>query len=140
MANPKDPRLVGLIGDPSIAGMDQNGGFTQQDVNAEGMKQKGRLPTSLVELRQGLDNRRASMVHPEDRSGMMGSQAGHAQPQPQKQLTPDQMMAMAKAMLDNTAAQSQGSSLNQRDASGSQVTDASGAKLPDWLVREQEGR
>ncbi len=92
-----------------------------------------------------------SGVHPSDLQGMMGTSAAHAEPkpqaapvqhaQPQQRLqSPDELMAMAHQMLDSQAAQPQGSSISPRDASGSQVTDANGQKLPDWLVRQQEGQ
>ncbi len=129
----QDPRLVGLIGDPKIAGMDTNGGFTQQDVNAEGLRQKGRLPTTLTELRQGLDNRarQASMVHPQDRQGMAGTVAAHAQPT--RQPTPDELLAQANAMMESqhnqhAASLAAGPSQSPRDASGRQ--------LPSWLTQE----
>ncbi len=86
-----------------------------------------------------------SMVHPDDRAGMMSTSAAHAQPRPQaapqqRMQSPDELMAMAHQMLDSQAAQTQGSSISPRDASGSQVTDTNGQKLPDWLVRQQEGQ
>lgn len=101
-----DPKLVGLIGDPSIAGMDQGGGFTKQDVESEGRRQKGRLPTTLVELQQGLDNRAAQ--HPDDLKGMMGSYGAHVR-QATRRPTDDELMAKALEMLDTQGNQHQAS-------------------------------
>lgn len=92
-----------------------------------------------------------SATHPDDRAGMMGTSVAqavpkaapvqHAAPQMPRQQSPEELMAFAHQMLDAQAAQTQGgSSISPRQETGQMVTDTNGQKLPDWLVREQEGR
>jgi hypothetical protein len=126
----KDARLLGLIGDPSIAGMDHSGGFTQQDVIAEGRRQKGRLPTTLVELQEGLNNRAAQREPPTGR-GMMGTPGAMMAP-PQRQATPEDLMAQANEVLDRQRVQHD-TLTGQGPSTG--VRDEAGGKLPEWLTR-----
>lgn len=81
--------------------------------------------------------------HPADRSGMMGTSAAQAQPRVEhRKPTDDELMAKAMEMIDRQSNQHQAllsqTSLSPRDSSGSQVTDANGQKLPDWLVNQQD--
>jgi hypothetical protein len=140
---PSRPSAAYVIGsdaqDPSLQ-MDPSTGraFLASERESEGVRQKGRLPTTLVELRQGLDNRarQASMVHPQDRQGMMGTSASQGQrPAPTRPPNPEDLLQQANAMLaqqhDQNAAQ-----LAAGPATGNR--DDAGGKLPDWLTQEME--
>ncbi len=102
----------------------------------EGVRGKGRLPTSLEELRQGLDNRalqQASFTNPSERTGLAGSRPAPTSFAPKAQAapktSPEDLLAQAKAMLEMQEIQNShalhGTAISPRKDDGTQT--------PAWL-------